>query len=298
MKSVAGRCVFSIDVEDWFHILDLASAPRLYEWNNLPSRVETNFVRLLDLSGQHGVRCTCFFVGWVAQRFPHLVKVALERGHEIASHGWAHRLAYELTPKEFYEDAARAKEVLEQISGRRVLGYRCAGFSVSKDNAWLFDELIRAGYVYDASVFPGPRAHGGWRNGRYFPYLVCRPDGSLVEFPMTIKKVLGWPFCFFGGGYLRLFPLSLIIRMTARVLDQGRPAIFYVHPREIDPAHPRLLMSPWRRFKSYTNVETTAVKLHQLLDAFEFATFEELVPKPPHVGRTADLRLLEPVARI
>ncbi len=275
-EAISRHCVFSIDVEDWFHILDLPSTPNLIEWDRLPSRVERNFLRLLDLAAEHNVRGTCFFLGWIADRHPNLVKAARERGHEIASHGWAHRLVSELTPKEFYEDASKAKEVLEQISGCRVLGYRSAGFSLSEQTDWVFDELLRAGYVYDSSVFPACRAHGGWRNGHYAPYVVERDAGTLLEFPMSVEKVFGRPYCFFGGGYLRLFPLGVIRRMTAEVLRQGRPVIFYVHPREIDPEQPRLMMSPWRRFKSYINLSTTEDKLRALLAEFDFVTFEEL----------------------
>ena len=206
MVSGNNHCVMSIDVEDWFHILDLPSTPGLDQWDRLPSRVERNFMRLLDLAAESRVRCTCFFLGWIAERHPRLVTAAVGRGHEIASHGWAHRLAYELTPREFYEDAAKAKDVLEQISGHRVLGYRSAGFSLSDRNAWVFDELLRAGYSYDASVFPARRAHGGWRNGQYSPYIVKRPNGELVEFPTSVEEVFGNPYCFFGGGYLRAVP--------------------------------------------------------------------------------------------
>jgi polysaccharide deacetylase family protein (PEP-CTERM system associated) len=295
MDAVREHCVMSIDVEDWFHILDLPSTPSLVEWDRLPSHVERNFLRLLDLAAENNVRCTCFFLGWVAHRHPKLVTAALERGHEIASHGWAHRLAYQLTPKEFYEDAAKAKDVIEQISGCRVLGYRSAGFSLSDRNLWVFDELLHAGYVYDSSVFPSNRAHGGWRNGNYAPYLVNRLAGNLIEFPMSVEEVLGHPYCFFGGGYLRLFPLAVIRRMAASVLRRGRPAMFYVHPREIDPDQPRLAMNPWRRFKSYVNLSTTETKLRELLGEFDFVTLKDLaeetfpasIPKPIFNQRVA-----------
>lgn len=276
MVPARSSCVLTIDVEDWFHILDLPSAPGITEWDSLPSRVEQNFMRLLDLAAENSVRCTCFFLGWVAKRYPRLVVSAANLGHEIASHGWAHRLVHELTADEFQDDALLAKDTLEQITGRRVLGYRAAGFSLTGDCEWVFDELLRAGYVYDSSVFPAPRAHGGWQTGRYAPYEVQRPEGSLLEFPMTVNRVLGRPFCFLGGGYLRLFPLALVRKMANDVLGEDRPAIFYVHPREIDPGQPRLPMNPWRHFKTYVNLHTTEKKLRYLLANFDFATFEDL----------------------
>lgn len=277
MNRFQGNCVLSIDVEDWFHILDVPSAPSLADWDRLPSRVEYNFLRLLDLVGETDTHCTCFFLGWVAERYPRLVRCAAALGHEIASHGWSHRLAYSMSPREFYEDATRSKDILEQISGQRIHGYRSAGFSLSSGCSWIFDELLRAGYAYDTSLFPARRAHGGWRNGHYAPYMVHRPGGSLVEFPASTRAVFGQPLCFFGGGYLRLFPMALINKMGADVLRQGRPVIFYVHPREIDPAQPRLPMNSWRRFKSYVNLHSTAGKLRKLLTRFEFTTFGELM---------------------
>lgn len=286
MNQLGNRCVLSIDVEDWFHILEVPSAPLMSQWEKLPSRVERNFLRMLELAREYNVRCTCFFVGWIARRYPHLVRAAIREGHEVASHGWAHQLASRMTPEEFYQDAKLAKDVLENIGGYRVLGYRSAGFSLTPDNCWVFDELLHAGYIYDASVFPAARAHGGWRDGHRAPHQIERPSGTLSEFPMTVENLLGRPLCFFGGGYLRLFPLSLVERMTRRVLRQQRPVIFYVHPREIDPAQPRLEMSRWRSFKSYVNLDSTEAKLRHLMKSFEFSTLADfLLPKPGEMPR-------------
>ncbi|MFZ0922394.1 MAG: XrtA system polysaccharide deacetylase, partial [Candidatus Acidiferrales bacterium] len=254
------KCVFSVDVEDWFHILDLPATPDVTEWDGLPSRVERNFQRLLETFEQKGVRVTCFFLGWVGEKFPSLVKDAVRHGHEIASHGYAHRLTYQMTPDAFYQDAVRSKNILEDIAGRAVWGYRSAGFSVTHDTDWFFDKLIEAGYLYDSSLFPAARGHGGMANGQRSPFWVERPSGQLFEFPLSVAEVMGKSMCFFGGGYLRLFPYPVICRMARRVLSEGRPVIFYVHPREIDPEHPRLPMSWKRRFKSYVNLESTMPK--------------------------------------
>ncbi len=261
--------VVSIDVEDWFHILDLKSGPSLEEWSRLPSRVERNFLRMLEILGERSVKASCFFLGWVAERFPNLVKEAAAQGHEIASHGYAHRLIYTMTRDEFIEDARRTRTLLEDLSGDAVAGYRSAGFSVTRDTAWFFDALVDAGYRYDSSVFPAPRGHGGMKNGTRRPYRI----GSLVEFPITVAEFLGRPMCFFGGGYLRLFPYSLIRRKAHEVLRENRPVVFYVHPREIDPDHPRLEMPPARRFKSYVNLRTTEPKLRSILAEFPLTTF-------------------------
>ncbi|MGA7622941.1 MAG: XrtA system polysaccharide deacetylase [Candidatus Acidiferrales bacterium] len=270
------KCIFSIDVEDWFHLLDLPSTPHISKWGSLPSRVETNFLRLLDILDETNAQATCFFLGWVAERFPHLVREAAKRGHEISSHGYGHILAYQVTAKEFYEDAVRAKKAIEDISGQPVWGYRASGFSVTEEIPWFFETLIEADYRYDSSVFPAPRGHGGMRTGNCAPYEVKSPS-AFVEFPVSVEHVAGYPICFFGGGYLRLFPYSVIRNMARRVLRQGRPVIFYVHPREIDLRAPRLAMGMKRRFKCYVNIETTEPKIRSLLSEFEVVTFRDFI---------------------
>ena len=272
------KCIFSVDVEDWFHILDSPATPDRSKWDLLPSRVESNFGRLLEIFDENRVRVTCFFLGWVAQRFPHLVKESDRRGHEVASHGYGHRLAYEMTAQDFYEDALTSKRIIEDIVGHPIWGYRSPGFSLTKRTPWFFDKLIEAGYRYDSSVFPAQREHGGLEECPCGPYRVV--DGhseGLLEFPVTVARVLGKRVCFFGGGYLRLFPLSLIRRMAFKVLGEGRPVIFYIHPREIDPCHPRLAMDLRRKFKSYVNLKTTEAKIKRLLAEFEFTTFKDFI---------------------
>ena len=265
--------IFTVDVEDWFHILDLAGAPALEAWDLLPSRVEANFRRLLDLFDAAGVKVTCFFLGWVGERFPHLVREAAARGHEVAAHGFGHRLVYEQSPGEFYEDVLKARLILEDILGGPVKGYRGPGFSVTQETPWFFEELVKAGYEYDSSVFPAARGHGGLQLGRYGPYRIETPAGPLLEFPITVVEVGGRPRCFFGGGYLRLFPYPLVRLMTRRVLQEGRPAVFYAHPREIDPDHPRLPMNLKRRFKSYVGLRSMEGKIRRILRDFPVTSF-------------------------
>jgi len=271
------RSIFSVDVEDWFHILEVHSAPALSHWDKLPSRVERNFHHLLDLFSEKQVQVTCFFLGWVGERFPNLVREAVNRGHEIASHGYAHRLVYQMTRDEFYQDALRSRSLLEDIAGTAVSGYRSPGFSLTERTPWFFDLLAAAGYQYDSSVFPARRAHGGMPNGRLVPHLVGEGSNQIVEVPMSVANI-GWEsLCFFGGGYLRLFPYCLIRRMAKQVLDSGRPLIFYVHPREIDPEHPRLPMGSYRRFKSYVNLHDTENKIRRILDEFPVTTFQRFL---------------------
>ena len=288
---LAGRgagCIFSVDVEDWFHILDIPGGPPLAAWNSLPSRVERNFERLLDLFSEHHASATCFFLGWIGERFPHLVKEAAKRGHEIASHGYAHRLVYEMNRREFSEDASRSRKLLEDIAGETVLGYRSAGFSVTEKSPWFFDSLAECGYQYDSSVFPASRGHGGMESSPRLPHHVGPNSDGIVEFPITVADILGKPLCFFGGGYLRLFPYSLIRQMTRQVLEEGRPVVFYIHPREIDPDHPRLPMSMARRFKSYVNLRSTESKLHRILTDFEVAPFRSFLQQETLIATTLE----------
>jgi polysaccharide deacetylase family protein (PEP-CTERM system associated) len=213
------------------------------------------------------------------------VKECVNRGHEVASHGYSHRLIYRMTRDEFQEEAVRSRSLLEGISGIAVRGYRASGFSVTEQTPWFFEELARAGYYYDSSVFPARRGHGGIENARRTPYTIGNEETRLLEFPMTVSDFAGSPMCFFGGGYLRFFPYWLIRKKTRKVLSGGSPVVFYVHPREIDPAHPRLPMSRSRRFKSYVNLHQTEKKILRVLDDFPVTTFHDFLAN--HAQRQA-----------
>ena len=273
----SNECVFSIDVEDWFHLMDLPHAPALSNWSSLPSVVERNFSDLLDMLEAGGVKATCFFLGWIAERYPHLVRRAIGGGHEVASHGYAHQLVYEMSPADFLADISRAKHCLEGISGGPVQGYRAPGFSVTSATPWFFQQVAAAGYTYSSSIFPGPRQHGGLPGFASGPSLIHTSTAVVSEIPISVVPIFGAPVCFFGGGYLRLFPYAAIRRMANRVLASGHPVIFYVHPREIDPTHPRLRMPLARRFKSYVGLSTTRPKIQNLIRDFKFSSFANLL---------------------
>ena len=257
--------ILTIDVEDWFHILDLQSTPDVTAWGQLENRLRTNFLRLLDECDEAGVRSTCFFLGWVAENSPDLVREAAARGHEIASHSYAHQLVYTQTRREFAEDLRRSKMLLEDVSGAEVIGYRAPGFSITEETPWAFEEILAAGYSYDSSIFPTRRGHGGLPGAQVTPHLVRTESGDLVEMPITVARLAGQRLCLFGGGYLRLTPYNLMCKLARQVNEEGRPVIYFVHPREIDPEHPRLSMGPLRAFKAYVNLHTTMPKLRRLL---------------------------------
>jgi polysaccharide deacetylase family protein (PEP-CTERM system associated) len=267
------RSVFTIDVEEWFHILELRSSPAPDTWHRLESRVERNIERLLELTAQQRVCATFFFVGWIARRYPHLVRAVASQGHEIGSHSDLHEMAHELGRVGFARDAASTRLLLEDIAGTPVIGYRAPGFSLTIATPWMFEELARAGYLYDASAFPAPRRHGGLIASPRCPYGVVTRYGLVFEFPATVVEVCGQVLSFFGGGYLRLFPYPLVRAMAYRVVQEGRLLVWYIHPREIDPTHPRLRMSLRRRFKTYVNLDTTAHKIERLLSEFGSTSF-------------------------
>ncbi len=269
--------ILTVDVEDWFHLCEVSSTPDVKEWNKLESRVKKNFYTFLDEFDRTGTKVTCFFLGWVAERFPEIVSEASERGHEIASHGYSHRLIYTQSRQEFAEDIIKTKKLLEDIAGQEVIGYRAPGFSITKNTIWALDELIQAGYKYDSSVFPGPRGHGGISDAKIFPHEIETDTGTIREFPLSVAVLFKMRICFFGGGYLRLFPYSIIRYMSERVNKENRPVIYYVHPREIDPDHPRLPMRWKRQFQSYINLKSTLPKINKLCGEQQLTSFKNWI---------------------
>lgn len=271
------KSVFSVDVEEWFHILDVPSTPALAEWGALESRVEKSFRSMLDVFAEKNVRTTLFFLAWVAERYPHLVREAVAGGHEIASHGYAHELVFRQDRTTFTSDITKAKDLIEQAAGIAVRGYRAPGFSVTKETPWFFDAVAEAGYAYDSSIFPAERSHGGLSGALAVPHVVNTTHGELVEFPVSLTPMFGKQLYFFGGGYLRFFPYRLMLSKAKEVLREERPVVFYLHPREVDPSHPRLPMSAKRRFMTYHNLHSTMPKMRRLFDDLPMTTFGDIV---------------------
>ena len=267
----------SIDVEDYFQVSAFAANISRADWDRLPCRVERNVDRLLDLLHGHGARATFFTLGWVAHRYPELVRRVAEAGHEVASHGYAHRRATEQAPHEFYEDIVRAKRLLEDIVGRAVRGYRAPSFSISSSNLWAFDCIARAGYRYSSSVYPVRHDHYGMPDAPRFAHRL--PNG-LIEVPMSTAQVAGVNLPAAGGGYFRLVPYAVSRWAIERVnrID-GRSAIFYLHPWELDPDQPRVDGAPMRaRFRHYLNLRKTEARLAQLLGDFHWDSIDRAFP--------------------
>jgi polysaccharide deacetylase family protein (PEP-CTERM system associated) len=269
----------TFDVEEYFHAEAFARVLRPEEWPTLESRVTRSTERLLDLLDRDRVRATFFVLGWVAERHPSLVREIASLGHEIACHGYGHRMIQHLTRREFERDVTQAKRVLEDTIGRPVLGYRAPTFSIMRETLWSLDVLSEAGFRYDSSIFPVVHDRYGIPDAPRFPHRLKAPNGGeITEFPMSTMEVLGRRLPVAGGGYFRLFPYGLTRRAIARINARERqPAMVYLHPWEIDPDQPRLPVGPLTRFRHLVNVGKTEARLTRLLSDFSFAPAAEVL---------------------
>lgn len=268
----------TVDVEEYFHpnAMDAAVTPE--EWECLPHRVEGNTLRMLELLAELGVRATFFVLGWVAERWPHLVRDIARAGHEIACHGYAHRLVYKLGRDGFEADVARARRVLEDCLGARVSGFRAASWSIVAGTLWALDVLVEQGFRYDSSIFPIRHDIYGIPGFSRFPVRLRCAAGEILEIPPSTVQFLGqnWPVA--GGGYLRLLPYRFTRWSICRINRRdGAPAMVYVHPWELDVDQPRLNAGRIARLRQYTNLHRTEPRLRRLLSEFTFAPIAEAV---------------------
>lgn len=264
--------LFSIDLEDWFHLLDSDAAPSLNDWGGMEPRVESNTQRLLDELATADVRCTFFVLGWIAEQYPELVRRIAEAGHEIASHGYAHGLIFQQTREAFREDLRRATDAIEKAVGAVPKGYRAPGFSIRPDSEWALDILAEEGFDYDSSIFPALRSHGGLPGAKALPSVL--PNG-LVEFPVSTIDARLARVAYLGGGYLRLFPESLILRWARAQQRRHESLVLYLHPRDIDFDQPRFKLGAVRNFKSYVGLRGCLGKVTTLLREFEWVCFRD-----------------------
>jgi polysaccharide deacetylase family protein (PEP-CTERM system associated) len=264
--------LFSIDLEDWFHILDSDASPKMSQWSELESRVETNCQVLLDELEQANVRCTFFVLGWIAENFPELVRRVSQAGHEVASHGYAHGLIYQQSRDEFRDDLRRANDAIEAAVGTRPKGFRAPGFSIRHDSEWALDVLAEEGFEYDSSVFPANRNHGGLPDAHPLPTLL--PNG-LREFPVSTISTPLRRVAYLGGGYLRLFPTPLILHWARGQQARGESLVLYLHPRDVDVDQPRLGLGAVRNFRSYVGLRGCLDKVTTLLREFEWVPFRD-----------------------
>ncbi len=266
----------SIDVEDWFQVENLKSVVDRSSWDDRESRVERNMNRMLDLMDERGITCTCFVLGWIAERFPDLVRRIASAGHEIASHGTGHDLIYSLTPEEFREDVKRSRDVLEDLVGQPVLGYRAPSFSITD---WAIDILQELGFTYDSSAFPTV-AHDrygkleGMHSG--VPVSEIRPGFHEVCVSCLHLGKRGLPWG--GGGYFRMIPYPVFKSGVRRILARGTPYVFYIHPWEIDPGQPRVRgLRKSHAFRHTVNLGRCERRWSSLLDDFTWTTMRNLL---------------------
>jgi polysaccharide deacetylase family protein (PEP-CTERM system associated) len=268
----------SIDVEDYFHVSVFDGIVPRREWERMESRVVANTMRLLDMFDEYHTRSTFFVLGWVAEREPDLVKTIARRGHEVASHGYAHRLVYDQTRSAFRDDVRRAKQLLEDASGRRVIGYRAPSYSITPRSLWALDVLVEEGYEYDSSIFPIHHDRYGIPVSDRRPYVIQRAGGRLVEIPGSTARFGLWNLPVAGGGYFRILPYWWTRWGIARVNRlEGRPTVFYLHPWEIDPEQPRLSAGRLGQFRHYRHLDQTETRLRQLLTDFQFDALDAIV---------------------
>jgi polysaccharide deacetylase family protein (PEP-CTERM system associated) len=273
--------VLSVDVEDYFQVEAFTRQVARGDWDSWPSRVVENTRRALDLCDACGVKGTYFVLGWVARKFPFLVREIRDRGHELACHSFWHRPVCSLTPETFREDLRMAADAIAQAGGERVIGFRAPSWSITPQSLWAFDVLAEEGFVYDASIFPIRHDLYGHPGGRRFPYSVKTAGGAeLTEFPSSTVRLLGSNLPTGGGGYLRILPFAFTRWAVDRLArEDGRAVVLYFHPWELDPEQPRI-SAPWKsRFRHYTNLRRMEPRLRALLAGRSCHTFRDLAAK-------------------
>lgn len=276
--SVAGRVTngLSVDVEEWFQVGAFEKVIDKADWSTLESRVETNTGTVLDLFDAAGVKATFFTLGWVGERAPRLIRRIVDAGHEIASHGWDHQRVFTMSAEQFRADLARTRAVLEQAGGAAVTGYRAPSFSIDTRTPWAHPVLAEAGYRYSSSIAPVMHDHYGWPDA---PRFAHRPlaDSDLIELPVTTAK-LGNRNLATGGGFFRLLPRAFSNWAFDQVNGEGRPAVFYFHPWEVDPGQPRVAGAPLRsRVRHYSRLGAMAGKLDKLCRRFAWDRVDRVV---------------------
>lgn len=265
----------TIDVEDYFQVSALAPYIPRDQWDSRECRVERNVDRILQMLDERQTRATFFTLGWIAERYPHLVRRIVDGGHEVGSHGYGHERASDLNAADFSADVGHAKKMLEDISGHEVKGYRAPSFSIGASNLWAFDCLERAGYRYSSSIYPIRHDHYGMPDA---PRFAHRVRSGLLELPVTTARFFNrnWPAS--GGGYFRLLPYPLSRWLLQKVNELDRQAaIFYFHPWEIDAGQPRIPgISAKTRFRHYVNLQHTEGRLRRLLADFKWGRMDEV----------------------
>lgn len=273
---------FTVDVEEYFHVSAMEPHIRVEEWDGKESRLRPTMEQLLDLLEEKDAKATFFTLGWVAAKHPWVVRAIVDAGHEVASHGTMHQRVTSLTPARFREDIRNAKNLLEDLSGQPVIGYRAPSFSITADRLWALETLAEEGYLYDSSLFPIRRAGYGLAGGHREPHWLTTPAGPLLEFPPTTLRWAGQTIPAAGGAWFRLFPLAIFKRAFRDAEANDIPGTFYIHPWEIDPDQPRIPGIPLTtRIRHYGGLGGTLSRLRKMFDEFRFTTIRETYEATP-----------------
>jgi polysaccharide deacetylase family protein (PEP-CTERM system associated) len=280
------RFVMSVDVEDYFQVEAFSQQVSRDDWDRFPSRVVANTQRSLDLFDACGTKATYFVLGWVAHRFPALVRDIHARGHELACHSFWHKPVCSLSPETFRADLRMACGAIGDATGVRPLGYRAPSWSITPDSLWALDVLAEEGFVYDASIFPIRHDLYGHPGGKRFPHRIATGSGrELIEFPSSTVRLFGANLPAGGGGYLRILPYAFNDWALSRLAaEDGRAIVVYFHPWEIDPEQPRLA-GPWKsRFRHYTGLGRMERRLRRLMQTRRFQAFRDILNSASAAG--------------
>jgi polysaccharide deacetylase family protein (PEP-CTERM system associated) len=268
----------TIDLEDYYQVSAFSETVVVDQWDNYPSRVERNTAKLLSILDEGNARATFFTLGWVARKYPKLIKEIADRRHEVACHSNLHRSVYAMSADEFRGDTLEAKKLLEDIIGAPVLGYRAPSFSITRNSLWAYEILIELGFSYDSSVFPIKHPNYGWPRAPRFPFMIRTTGGSILEFPMPTLQLAGVRAPIGGGAYLRLLPYWFT-RWALRYINEGeeRSASVYLHPWELDSEQPRMQGSVSARLRHYFGLKGAEAKLRRMLLDFEVQPMNSLI---------------------
>jgi polysaccharide deacetylase family protein (PEP-CTERM system associated) len=268
---------FTVDVEDYFHVSAFFGVIRPEDWDQYECRVESSTRQILEIAARHSTRGTFFVLGWVAERYPELVREIASAGHEIGCHSHWHQLVYEQSPDRFRTDLVKARDTLQSITGQPVRLYRAPSFSITKQSLWALEILVEEGFAVDSSIYPIRHDHYGIPDAPRVPHEIQTSAGPILEFPGMTCRIGPVTIPAGGGGYLRLFPWSVTSHLLNRLRLSGQPLNVYLHPWEVDVDQPRIPAPLKSRLRHYQNLRTTAPKLSRLLSDFRLSTMSEVL---------------------
>lgn len=284
------RNAISVDIEDWFQVGAFETVIDRDDWNTLELRVEKNTNDVLALFERTNIKATFFILGWVAQRAPKLIKHIVEKGHEVASHGYAHDRVFTFTAQQFADDLKKSRQILEDLSGEKVTGYRAPSFSIDPRTPWAHDILVEHGYDYSSSVAPIKHDHYGWPDAPRFAFEPVQ-GSDFLEIPVTTAQLGPKRLAAGGGGFFRLLPYAFSQWAIKQVNASDHPAIIYFHPWEIDPDQPRVKNAPIKsKLRHYSRLSSMEAKLERLIGEFHWERMDEMVAREKQARKTKNIK--------